>query len=189
MVNWQTGSPNSLRRPQETWFCTKLEPPPLTPLRRRNLILLENFPIFCMIFFFFTHFMEEKLSFPVFPRINDESTSKFIQTHSSPQKNKALSFSQLKSKLSLNSLVLCYVSVHFAVLRCSCQIFPLNESFNALLDDYRTREESCSQLLCDLVGHESKKQNQYFAFFILSLSSFSPYLTSFATLCWKNENS
>lgn len=43
--------------------------------------------------------MEEKLSFPVFPRINDESTSKVIQTHSSPQKkqkkNKALSFLQL----------------------------------------------------------------------------------------------
>lgn len=32
--------------------------------------------------------MEENLSFPVFPRINDESTSKFVQTHSSPQKEK-----------------------------------------------------------------------------------------------------
>ncbi len=93
--------------------------------------------------------MEEKLSFPVFPRINDESTSKFIHTHSSPQKQGS-QFLSTRCQLSLISLVLCYISVHFAILRCSCQIFPLNESFNALLDDYRTREESCSQLLCDL---------------------------------------
>lgn len=49
------------------------------------------------------------LTFPVFPRINNESTSKFVQTHSSPQKTpqkkrkrkkkkktKTLSFFQLK---------------------------------------------------------------------------------------------
>lgn len=81
------------------------------------------------------------------------SSFKRIAVH---KKTKALSFSQLDVKLSLNSLVLCYVCVHFAVLWCSCQIFPLNESFNALLDDYGTRKESCSQLLCDLWRHQTE---------------------------------
>lgn len=76
------------------------------------------------------------------------SSFKRIAVH----KNKACSFSQ---HVSLYSLVLRYVSVHFAVLWCSCQIFPLNESFNALLDNYRTRKESRSQLLRDLWRHQT----------------------------------
>lgn len=102
-------------------ICTKLDP--LVSLARRNLNIARKLPIF---YASFTHFMEEKLSFPVFPRI--KSTSKFVKC--SPRKDS-----------------LRYVSVHFTVLWRSCQIFPFNKSFNALLDDYRTGEEPCSQLL------------------------------------------
>lgn len=135
-----------------TWFYTK--PDRLISFSRRNLPSLQTFSIFCVIF---THFYGRKVKLP---SVSQNQRWKHFRVHSNAlqsTKNKALTFSQLD--VSFHCIhVLCYVSVHFAVLWCSRQIFPLNESFNALLDDYRTREESCSQLLCDLWRHKEKKQ-------------------------------
>lgn len=65
--------------------------------RQKKSNIARKLPHLLHVFFSFLHIsMEEKLSFPVFPRINDESTSEFIHMQSSPQKKpKALSFSQL----------------------------------------------------------------------------------------------
>lgn len=153
VVEWQTGSTQSFQRPQETQFCTKLDPlfSLSSTCQQKKSNIARKLPFLSlMCFFFVTQDMEEKLSFPVFPRINDESTSKSVQTNCSPQETRLLVFFSTRCQLSINSLVLCYICVHFTVLWCSCQIFPLNESFNPLLDDYRTGEEPCSQLLCDL---------------------------------------
>lgn len=113
--------------------------------------------------------MEEILGFPVFPRIIDDSTNMFIQTHCSPQKQSP-QLAQLDASFQfIHSL--CYVGVYFAVLWSSRQIFSFNESFYALLDDYRTRKESCSQLLCDLPRHKQQKTVYFHPVIMLSLKA------------------
>lgn len=93
----------------------------------------------------FSTFYRRKLSFPVFPRTNNESTSKFIQKHSTPQKKKQRSHFFCNLVRAFNAVsCLCYIGVHFAVLRSSCQIFPLYESFYSLLNHDWTRKESCT---------------------------------------------
>lgn len=42
------------------------------------------------------------LTFPVFPRINNESISKFVQTHSSPPKKKKKKKKRTKKKKALS---------------------------------------------------------------------------------------
>lgn len=44
------------------------------------------------------------LTFPVFPRINNESISKFVQTHSSPPKKKRKKRTKKKKALSFFQL-------------------------------------------------------------------------------------
>lgn len=143
----------SPRPHQKRETVTKLDPHlPFTPLSRRNLKYLENFPV--LVKQFYTPFYGGKVSFPVFPSINEREL-KFI---CKAQSQKSLSVSL---ELRFHWLVLCYISVHFAILWCSCQIFPLNESFNALFDDYRTREESCSQLLGYLERQSKYRSSQH----------------------------
>lgn len=114
-------------------------------LTRRNLILLENFPIFYVIL----HLSwKKRLASQCFP----ESSMKALPSsfkHIAVHKKTELSFNLMWTFIEF-TYALCYISVDFTVLWCPCQIFSLNESFNSLLDDYRTGEESCSQLLCDL---------------------------------------
>lgn len=40
-----------------------------------------------------------------------------------------------KSFLYFTERILCYVSIYFAILRCSCQIFSLNKSFNSFFNN------------------------------------------------------
>lgn len=53
---------------------------------------------------------------------------------------------------------LCYVSVHFAVLRCPCQVLSLDQSFNALLNYHRAGQEPCTQLLGHLWDARQTRQ-------------------------------
>lgn len=126
---------------KKTGVCTKLDSQSLSVLK----LSFSNFTINC-IFPHFIEFYRRKLSFPVFPKTNNESTSKFIQRHSSPQhKRKQGSYFFCNLVRAFNAVsCLCYIGVHFAVLRSSRQIFPLYESFYSLLNHYWTRKKSCT---------------------------------------------
>lgn len=142
---------------------TKLDPAPFLSRHGRRILRLPENSAFSrmtiILKFFFTHFYGRKVKLPSVSqnqrwkhfRSNPEQSSK---NRKKKKKNKETTHkARARRRLSLRRLSpLCYVGVHFAVLRCSCQIFPLNQSFNALLDHYRTRKESRSQLLCDLWG-------------------------------------
>lgn len=92
-----------------TWFYTKLDPPSLHFLQWKKSNIARKLP---HLFERFLHiFTEEKLSFPVFPRINDESIFKFIQTHSSPRKTR-LSF-------SVNSMLAFIEFTCFTLRKCT----------------------------------------------------------------------
>lgn len=81
-------------------------------------------------------------------RSNPEQSSK-TEKKGKKEKEKAAPH---EAHAGLQRFPLCYVGVHFTVLRCSRQVFSLNQSFNPLLDHHRTRKKSCPQLLRDLQG-------------------------------------
>lgn len=124
---------------------------------RSNLTGSENFISLLDFFFFFksfTHFHGRKVKLP---SVSQNQWWKHFhvlsnQWQSTKKKKKRKNNKALSCSLFHVSFhwILCYVGVHFSVFWCSCQIFSLNESFDALLDYYRTREKSCSQLLRNL---------------------------------------
>lgn len=156
----------------ETWISNKARSHPfyfLTYSQQKKSNIARKLPRL-LNDFFKTHFYGRKVKLP---SVSQTQWWKRFQVHFKriAVQKKALSFSWRGVRFSLNSLILCYVSVHFAVLWCSCQIFSLNESFNALLDDYRTREESCSQLLGDLEREQTGTELvQHTAFLYLIFS-------------------
>ena len=151
-MGWRSTCILQVKATLGSWNCNIARSRPVTLPSRRNLKYIEKLPPTLLFFTATSHIYGRKECFPVSP-----TSMKWV--HKQSQNKLGLSVSSCQ--LSVSSLVLCYISVHFAILWRSCQIFPLNESFNALLDDYRTGKKPCPKLLGDLQTIQTQENSMF----------------------------